>query len=83
MFKPCPKCGGREFRVQVTFSGSICILVDPEDPEAYDVTDSEPTDSAWEDLSFVDCRDCDWSGTMADIETDTIPAAMEPGDAFA
>jgi hypothetical protein len=64
----CPKCGGRDFRIQVTFSGSVCIQLGADDPDEFEVTDSEPTDSEWTNDSDVTCLDCDWSGMMKEID---------------
>ena len=65
----CPKCRqvpGR-FRIQVTFNGHVDIdLVHSESGE-FEVVDSEPTDSEWKDNSTIECRDCWWSGTVAEV----------------
>ena len=64
----CPSCGGRDFRIEVLFQGTVDIQLGAEDPDEFEVTDSEPTDSEWTDESGVECIDCDWSGKMKDID---------------
>ena len=67
--KHCPVCNGADFKIEVTFSGCVWIhLTDNEDN--FDVTDSDPTDSEWQDHSGVSCMDCDWAGTMADLNNE-------------
>ncbi len=74
----CPNCGGRDFRIDVLFSGTVCIQLGENDTDDFTVTDSDPRDSEWTGDSHVECRDCDWTGTMKEIDPpyETQPPIM-------
>ena len=61
----CPKCGHREMEVQVTFSGTVDLTWS--DAENFEVTDSEPTGSEWDDNSDVRCFECGYQGSASEF----------------
>ena len=62
----CPKCGGLELKIDVTFAGTVSIQCQP-DSDEFEVTDSEPTDSEWDDNSNVYCFGCGNEGSVSEF----------------
>jgi len=65
----CPKCNGLELQVSVTFQGYEDITCDANDPEKFEVTDNESTDSEWEDDSVIYCYACGHHSTVIQAKT--------------
>ncbi len=65
----CPKCKKcRYFKIDVTFTGYVKVHYSKRYPDEFEVSDSEPGDSEWWGDSQVECMDCDWIGTMRELE---------------
>lgn len=73
----CPECGGRSFRLNATFGGTVDVTF-AEDPDGdLEVDDSNPGDSEWDGPAH--CFDCGWDGDLSDlVET---PAKEEASNA--
>lgn len=60
----CPKCGEDNIRVQVTFQGHVDIAGGKD----WEVVESEPGDSYWENDSDAECLECNYTGTTIDFQ---------------
>lgn len=77
----CPKCHHGNLRISVVFTGTVDIHIPKSDPDEWEVTDSEPGDSEWDADSDVECLDCDWTGSMSEIDDSLVSEAEEGTDA--
>ena len=59
------ECGSHDFQVQVKFVGTVDISCD--DAGSFEVTDSEPGDSEWNNDSEVICTDCKRTYTVGQL----------------
>jgi hypothetical protein len=78
----CPHCGNnKNFRVDVTFQGTVDLAFDA--IGEFDVVESEPTDSEWEDHSCVLCLECLATYPAHVAETERKRLAEENGQGCA
>jgi len=70
----CPKCGGLELKIDVTFAGTVSINCEA-DSEEFEVVDSEPTDSEWNDDSGCYCFGCGHRATVKEFSAVEVDKA--------
>jgi hypothetical protein len=63
----CKTCGYGDFKINAVFQGTVSIIW-KDDEDDFEVYDSEPTDSEWDDESGCYCVNCGWTGKVADVK---------------